>query len=121
VRSKIASPIVGLALAVIASGVARAATITGPTLTSDIAGSIVSGLGFQALDNSMLTGFTFRNQGTVDTIVLTNSTGSVLDSIATPDAIASSHDRSFRMSKLAGFRRQRAMRVVLRASSKSRS
>jgi hypothetical protein len=37
------------------------------------------------------------------------------------DAIASSHDRSFRASELAGFRRQRARRVVLRASSKSRS
>jgi hypothetical protein len=79
-----ARTIVGLALAVAASGVARAATITGPTLSIPDSGYTVSGLGFQALDNSRLTGFTFQNQGHADTVSLTNSTGTILDSVSIP-------------------------------------
>ncbi len=78
--SAIFTVIVGVAL----SSVAGAATITGPTLSVPDSGYNVSGLGFQALDNSTLTGFTFQNQGAADTIVLTNSAGTILDSIATP-------------------------------------
>jgi hypothetical protein len=81
--SAIFTVIVGVTLAVV-SDVAVAATITGPTLSVPDSGYIVSGLGFQALDNSTLTGFTFQNQGAADTIVLTNSAGTILDSIATP-------------------------------------
>ncbi len=83
-NSKTVGAIVGLTMAVAASGVANAATITGPTLSSAVDGYTVSGLGFQAVDNSTLTGFTFQNQGAADTIVLANSTGTILDSIATP-------------------------------------
>ena len=79
-----AHTIVGLALAGAASGVARAATITGPTLSLPDTGHTVSGLGFQALDNSTLTGFTFQNQGHADTVSLTNGAGTILDSVSIP-------------------------------------
>ncbi len=44
----------------------------------------VSGLGFTALDNSTLASFTFQNQGNADTVVLTDGSGNILDSINTP-------------------------------------
>ena len=80
--SAIFTVIVGVALSSVDH--AGSGTITGPTLRSFDSGYNVSGLGFQALDNSTLTGFTFQNQGAADTIVLTNSAGTISDSIATP-------------------------------------
>jgi hypothetical protein len=83
-KSKITGSIFGLALAVVTPGVAGAAIIAGPSLTSNDSGYLVSGLGFQALDNSTLTAFTFQNQGNADTVSLTNSAGTVLDSVTIP-------------------------------------
>jgi hypothetical protein len=83
-KSKITGSIFGLALVVVTSDVAGAAIIAGPSLTSNDSGYLVSGLGFQALDNSTLTAFTFQNQGSADTVSLTNSVGTILDSATIP-------------------------------------
>jgi len=65
-------------------GTARADTIPGPTLTNADGGYTYSGVGFTATVNSTLTSFTFQNQGQADTVVLVDSLGNVLDSVATP-------------------------------------
>ena len=77
-KHHITSIIVAAALTAM-GGVARADVIAGPPLTIPITGHTVSGLGFQALDNSTLTGFTFQNQGNADTVVLTDSVGNILE------------------------------------------
>jgi PEP-CTERM motif len=66
--------------------VALAGTIAGPALTSPDGGYDYSGLSFTADVNATLTGFTFMNQGLADTVVLENSAGTVLDSIAIPSS-----------------------------------
>ena len=81
--------IVGLALAVAASGAARAATIAGPTLTNNDSSYFVTGLEFQALGNATLTGFTFQNQGLADTVDLVNTSGTILDSVSIPASTTS--------------------------------
>jgi hypothetical protein len=43
-----------------------------------------TGIGFSALVNSTLTGFTYQNQGAADTVVLTDQNGNILDSLGTP-------------------------------------
>ena len=82
-KHHITSIIVAAALTAM-GGAARADVIAGPPLNIDVLGHTVSGLGFQALDNSTLTGFTFQNQGNADTVVLTDSVGNILDLISTP-------------------------------------
>lgn len=72
-----------------AAGTAHAAVIPGPTLTSDGSGWSVTGLGFVANTNTDLTSFTYQNQGLADTIVLTNTSGNILDSISTPSGTPS--------------------------------
>lgn len=69
-------------LAMIAA--AQAAIIPGPTLNMDGGGWTDTGLEFKALDNSWLTSFVYQNQGAADTIVLTDTSGNVLDSLNTP-------------------------------------
>lgn len=74
----------GVFTACVAGSMASAAVIPGPVLTSPGAGWTTTGLEFQALDNSTLTGFTYQNQGQADTIVLTDTAGTILQSISTP-------------------------------------
>ena len=87
-RPKIAAPVVGFALAVLTLGTASAATIAGPPLTLNDLDYFVSGLSFQALDNSTLTGFTYVNQDSSDTVILTDSVGNTLHSISIPAGMA---------------------------------
>jgi PEP-CTERM motif len=75
--------------ACLAAPAAEAAVITGPALTGPDSVWSVSGLGFTALHNTTLTGFTFQNQGHADTVVLTDNAGHILDSIATPAGMPS--------------------------------
>jgi hypothetical protein len=72
-------------------GTAGAATLTiaGPTLNQSDFGYMTTGLEFQANQNSTLTGFTFQNQGSADTVELVNSVGTVLNSISTPASVTS--------------------------------
>ncbi|HTQ96966.1 MAG TPA: hypothetical protein VMH89_09170 [Candidatus Acidoferrum sp.] len=63
---------------------AAAQTIDGPTLNENDFGYQYSGIGFTANVNSFLTGFTFQNQGSADTIILVDPLGNILDSISTP-------------------------------------
>lgn len=63
---------------------AHADNIPGPALSSPDGGYSFSGVGFTATVNSTLTSFTFQNQGQADTVVLVDSLGNVLDSVATP-------------------------------------
>jgi len=65
-------------------GLAKADTITGPTLTANGGGWTTTGLGFTALDNSTLTSFTYQNQGQADTIILTDGLGNILQQVSTP-------------------------------------
>jgi hypothetical protein len=65
-------------------GAARADAISGPPLTLPDGGYNYSGVAFTATVNSTLTSFILQNQGQADTVVLVNSLGNVLDSVATP-------------------------------------
>ncbi len=58
--------------------------IAGPSLPNAIGGWPNSGLRIKALKNTTLTSFVFNNQGASDTVELTTTTGSVLQSITTP-------------------------------------
>jgi hypothetical protein len=86
--SKTTGSILGLALAVLTSSVAGAATIAGPALVSNVATFSVTGLEFQALGNATLTGFTFQNQGLADTVDLVSTTGTILQSVSIPASTA---------------------------------
>jgi hypothetical protein len=68
---------------------ANAAVILGPTLNTPDSGYSVTGLEFHASDNSALITFIFQNQGSADTVILTNSAGTILDSISTPSGTPS--------------------------------
>jgi hypothetical protein len=59
-------------------------TITGPTLSSTITGWPNAGLRITALKNTTLTGFVVNNQGAADTVSLTDTGGTVLQSLSTP-------------------------------------
>ena len=76
--------VAALMTSVAIAGAASASVIAGPVLDSAGGGFSDTGLGFQALDNSTLTSFTFQNQGQADTIVLTDAAGNILDSVNTP-------------------------------------
>lgn len=73
-----------IAAACFVAGAAHAGVIPGPALTLDGVNWTTTGIGFQALDNATLTSFVYQNQGQADTIVLTDSAGDILDSVATP-------------------------------------
>jgi hypothetical protein len=89
-RSQIGGAVVGLALALVASGVAEASeVILGPPLVFNTFGDVLVGLGFDANRNATLDGFTFQNQGLADKIVLTDGLGNILDSISTPAGVPS--------------------------------
>ncbi len=61
--------------------------ITGPAvLPSQEANWQYSGIEFLAVQNSVLQSFTFNNQGKANTVLLTDSAGHVLDSVAVPAA-----------------------------------
>lgn len=78
--------VAGFALTVSA---ANASVIPGPPLLFPDSGWTVSGLSFTAVQNTTLTGFTYQNQGSADTVVLTDAVGTILDSIAVPAATPS--------------------------------
>jgi hypothetical protein len=89
---KISVPLTGIALAMgsaLAAGSASAAVITGPTLVNRGGVWSVTGLGFEADDNSALTSFTYQNQGQADTVVLTDAAGDILQSVSTPAGVTS--------------------------------
>jgi hypothetical protein len=86
--SKITGSILGLALAVLTSSVAGAATIAGPALTNNDSTYSVTGLEFHALGNATLTGFTFQNQGLADMVDLVSTTGTILHSVSIPAGTA---------------------------------
>ncbi len=75
-----------LVLAALAASVvgARADVIPGPTLNSNGGGWTTTGLEFTALANTNLTSFVYQNQGQADTVVLTDTSGNVLQSLNTP-------------------------------------
>jgi len=79
-----ALPLIALVLTIAGFDSAQAAVIPGPALDQADSGHAVSGLDFNALQNSILTSFTFQNQGKADTVVLTDSVGNILHSISTP-------------------------------------
>jgi len=84
----------GALLALIAFGgitarTASASVISGPTLGTNDSGWAVSGIGFTATVDSMLTSFTIQNQGNSDTVDLVDSVGNILDSVAIPAATPS--------------------------------
>jgi hypothetical protein len=60
------------------------ATIAGPSLPNTITGWPKSGLRIKALKNTVLTSFVVNNQGNADTIDLTDTSGTVLQTIALP-------------------------------------
>ncbi len=60
------------------------ATIAGPSLTDNIGGWAKAGLRIQALQNTTLTSFVVNNQGAADVVDLTDTSGTVLQSIALP-------------------------------------
>jgi hypothetical protein len=66
---------------------ARADMITGPTLNQNVTGNTNSGIAFNALTNSTLTGFVFQNQGAADTVkLLAGDETTVLHTLSTPAA-----------------------------------
>jgi hypothetical protein len=73
-----------IAAAVVLPAVSEAAVIAGPTLTTDDRGYSVTGLSFQALDNSVLASVVFVNQGQADTVDLVSQTGIVLEAVNVP-------------------------------------
>ena len=74
---------VALCAAAIAPASVHAAVIPGPVLDNFDAGWTTAGVSFSANDNSVLTGFTFQSQGQGDTVVLTDSSGTVLHAVGT--------------------------------------
>ena len=63
---------------------AACVTLAGPALTSSISGWPTAGLRIKALKNTTLSSFVFNNQGIADTVELTDTSGTVLYSLATP-------------------------------------
>jgi hypothetical protein len=87
-RAGIAAVVLGIAFA-LAGEVAHAAVISGPSLTLPGNNFSDTGLSFEALTATTLTQFTFENRGAADTIVLTDSSGKILDSVNTPAGVPS--------------------------------
>ncbi len=63
---------------------AACVAFAGPALTTSISGWPTAGLRIKALKNTTISSFTFNNQGQADTVELTDTSGAVLKSIATP-------------------------------------
>ncbi len=58
--------------------------IAGPALTQNLSGWATAGLRIKALKNTTLSSFEFDNQGQADTLELTDTSGTVLQSITVP-------------------------------------
>lgn len=67
---------------------ANAGVVSGPSLTSNNSGWAYTGVAFTANLNSFLTSFDFNSQGSSDTVVLTDTNGNVLDSIASSGGLS---------------------------------
>jgi hypothetical protein len=72
------------ALLLASIGGAQAAVIVGPTLNIDGAAWTTTGIGFRSNIKTNLMSFVYQNQGAADTIVLTDASGNILDSVNTP-------------------------------------
>jgi hypothetical protein len=73
--------VVALCAAAIAPAGAHAAVIPGPFLNDFDGGWTTAGVSFTANQNSDLTSFVFQSEGQSDTIVLADSSGTVLHSV----------------------------------------
>ena len=69
------------------AGSAGAAVINGPALTLAGSGWVYTGIEFSAVTNSILTSFSYANQGQADTVILTDSVGNILHSVNTPASV----------------------------------
>jgi hypothetical protein len=82
-RSRVNPVLLVILFGVLGAAGARASVIVGPVLSTSDSGYQDSGLGFTAVTNATLTSFTFQNQGQADNILLVDSLGNILDSVAT--------------------------------------
>ena len=80
--------LVAAALTIVSNN-AQADVIAGPALPEFGGNFQVTGLRFEALVNSTLTGFVYQNQGKSDTIVLTDTAGNILQSVNTGSGVPS--------------------------------
>jgi hypothetical protein len=83
-KSRLSQTLVAVIIGVLSASSAHAGVISGPSLNTDDAGYDYSGVGFTATVSSFLTSFTFQNQGQADAVLLVNSLGVTLDSVAIP-------------------------------------
>jgi hypothetical protein len=83
-KSKTCQVLTAVILGFLSASSAHAGVIVGPVLNTPDSGYDYSGVGFTATVNSFLTSFTFHNQGHADTVLLVNSLGVTLDSVAVP-------------------------------------
>jgi hypothetical protein len=71
-------------IAALSANAARADMIGGPIFNQTDSGWTDSGVGFTANLNSLLTAFTFQNQGHADMVVLVDSLGNILNAVSIP-------------------------------------
>src|ERR1700730_13657409 len=83
-KGRLSQALAAVVVGVLGSSAAYASVISGPALTTNDGGYIYSGVGFTATISSMLTAFTFQNQGLADTVILVDPLGNILDSVSTP-------------------------------------
>jgi hypothetical protein len=83
-RTKLKNPaLVALVAGVLGACAARADVIVGPTLSTP-EGYAYSGVGFTANVLTLLTSFTFENEGAADVVDLVDPLGNILDSVSIP-------------------------------------
>lgn len=75
-------------VAILGIPAANADVITGPTLPYNDSGWAYAGVGFTANVNSVLNSFFFSSEGLNDTVVLTDTNGNILDSIASSGGVS---------------------------------
>jgi hypothetical protein len=85
-----------------AAGAAQAGVIAGPPLPYPDGNWAVAGLSFTALQDTKLHAFQFINQGLVDTVVLTDASGTVLHSVTVPAGRPNARINGFYWSLSAG-------------------
>jgi len=78
---------VALGVAIVAPASVEAASIPGPSLDALDGGWSTTGVSFVANQNLDLTAFTFQSQGQADTVVLADSSGTVLHSVASSGGV----------------------------------
>jgi hypothetical protein len=83
-KSRICQALVAVIIGVLSASSAHASVISGPALTQNDSGWVYSGVGFTATVSSILTSFTFQNQGAADTVILVDPLGNILHSVGTP-------------------------------------